>query len=500
MSKYILAVDQSTQGTKGLLFDLEGRMLARADRQHKQMINEKGWVEHDPVEILHHTISVCRDVIEKAGIDGGEIEAMGISNQRETSVAWNRESGKPICNAIVWQCARARQICDAHRGEAEEIRLKTGLILSPYFPASKFAWIMQHIPEAGKLAKQGKLALGTIDSWLVYHLSCENHFKTDYSNASRTQLFHIKNLCWDKEICDSFQIPENALPEVCMSDSCFGDTDLLGILKKRIPIMGVIGDSHGALFGQNCRQKGQLKATYGTGSSIMMNAGDLPVLTDTGIVTSLAWGRNQKVQYVLEGNLNYTGAVVSWLKEISMIHKESETDQLARKANKADRAYFVPAFTGLGAPYWDSGATGLLTGITRTTGKNEIVKACLESIAYQITDLIRLMRRESGNEIGEIKVDGGPTANTYLMQFQSDLSEAVIRIPELEELSAMGAAYLAGIAVHMYDEEKIFDHVLYREYRPRMEKEMTDMLWRGWQKAIEQVLMHGSRQEDVYGA
>lgn len=500
MCSYILSVDQSTQGTKGLLFDGNGKVLARAHRQHRQMIDHRGWVEHDPKEILRNTILVCRDVIEKAGIPSEKIRAMGISNQRETAAAWNRDTGEPICNAIVWQCARAREICETHKEEGEEIRLKTGLRLSPYFPAAKFEWIMRYVPEGEKLAEQGKLALGTIDSWLVYSLSQEKNFKTDYSNASRTQLFHLKELCWDRELCRSFGIPENALPEVSMSDSCFGFTDLAGVLKKKIPIMGVIGDSHGALFGQNCLQKGQLKATYGTGSSVMMNLGDQPVMTDSGIVTSLAWGRKQKVQYVLEGNLNYTGAVVRWMKEVGLIQRERESGELAAKANRQDRTYFIPAFTGLGAPYWDADATGLMTGITRTTGRNEMVKACLESIAYQITDLIDLMRQESGDEIRELRVDGGPTANAYLMQFQSDLSEAVLRIPELEELSAMGAAYLAGISAGIYDEKGIFEHISYREYHPQMGRERVNILKTGWREAIGQVLAHGGKQEGVYGA
>lgn len=491
MGRYILAVDQSTQGTKGLLFDQDGKMLARADRQHEQIINDSGWVEHDLEEILRNTILVCKEVIEKAGIDSGDIEAMGISNQRETSAAWDKETGKPVCNAIVWQCARAQQLCDAHKSEAEQIRLKTGLTLSPYFPASKFAWIMEHVSEARKLAGSGRLALGTIDSWLIYSLSHEKCFKTDYSNASRTQLFHIGKLCWDKEICESFRIPMQALPEVCMSDSCFGTTDLCGILQKKIPIMGVLGDSHGALFGQNCRKKGELKATYGTGSSVMMNLGEKMVIGSPGVVTSLAWGRKNKIEYVLEGNLNYTGASIRWLKDISLIDSEKETSRMAQQANPEDRTYFVPAFTGLGAPYWDAEATGILTGITRTTGKNEIVKACLDSIAYQITDLIHLMRQESGSKIREVKVDGGPTANAYLMQFQSDMAQAAVRIPELEELSGMGGAYLAGITAGIYDEEKIFEHISYSSFHPKMEMDKMDRLWKGWQQAVTQVLAHG---------
>ena len=493
MNKYILAVDQSTQGTKGLIFDRKGRLLARADRPHRQIVNEKGWVGHDPEEILKNTVVVCREVIEKTGIDADEIEALGISNQRETSLAWNRETGEPIYNAIVWQCARAGEICEAHRKEAEDIRKKTGIHLSPYFPASKLQWLMRNVPEVEKLAKKGKLAMGTIDSWLVYRLSCERNFKTDYSNASRTQLFHIGDLCWDQELLRSFEIPEQALAEVSMSDSCFGTTDLNGVLRKKIPILGVLGDSHGALFGQNCRSRGQLKATYGTGSSVMMNLGERPVYSDSGIVTSLAWGKNHKVEYVLEGNLNYTGAVISWLmNDVGLITRPEEAEAFARGANLNDRTYFVPAFTGLGAPYWDSGATGLLTGITRTTGKNEIVKACLESIAYQITDLVCLMRRESGYDIREMKADGGPTVNAYLMQFQSDMARADVRIPGLQELSGMGAAYLAGISSGLYDEKQIFEHVSYSTYHPALAGDKASTLYQGWQQAVGQVLAHGN--------
>lgn len=491
--KYILSVDQSTQGTKGLLFDEKGILLKRADRTHEQIVNEKGWVEHNPLEIMKNTLAVCRDVTEQAGIDPADIQAFGISNQRETAMAWDRQTGKPVGNAIVWQCARAAEICERHQSEAEIIRKKTGITLSPYFPASKLAWIMENMPEARRLAGAGQLAVGTMDSWLVYNLTGGKVHKTDYSNASRTQLFNIFELCWDEEICRSFGIPLEALPEVCMSDSCFGMTDLGGLLPKEIPIHGVLGDSHGALFGQDCRQAGQIKTTYGTGSSVMMNIGEIPSLSDKGIVTSLAWGMDGKINYVFEGNLNYTGAVISWLKnDVGLIRSDAETGTLAEQANLQDRAYFVPAFTGLGAPYWDSEATGLLTGVTRTTGKKEIVKACLESIAYQITDLILLMREESGKELAEIRVDGGPTANRYLMQFQSDIASAAVRIPELQELSGMGAAYAAGIACGLYDPDSIYSHVAYRTYQPDMEEAIRRKLYSGWQNAVHQALTHPS--------
>ncbi|MEE8826512.1 MAG: glycerol kinase [Eubacteriales bacterium] len=491
--KYILAVDQSTQGTKGLLFDGEGRLAARADRPHRQIVNEKGWVSHDPMEILRNTLGVCRDVLEKAGVNAGDVEAFGISNQRETSLMWDRETGRPVCDAIVWQCARAAEIAELHEkaGEAEKIWKKTGLRLSPYFPAAKLQWIMEHVPEARALASRGKLAAGTIDTWLVWNLTEGHKFRTDYSNAARTQLFNSFGLAWDKDLLRMFGIPESAMPEVSMSDSVFGMTDLGGLLPKKVPVCGVLGDSNGALFGQNCRRPGGIKATYGTGSSVMMNIGEKPVLSESGLVTSIAWGIGGKVSYVLEGNLNYTGAVITWLKdEMHLISSAGETEELAEHANPKDRSYFIPAFTGLGAPYWDSEATGLFTGITRTTGRCEMVRACLDSIAYQITDLVKIMRKESGQAVRRLHVDGGPTANRYLMQFQASMAETDVIVPDLQELSGMGAAYLAGISCGLYDPEHIFEHVRHSVYRPDMDGDTRKLLYSGWKKAVEQALTH----------
>lgn len=489
---YVLSIDQSTQGTKAMLFDETGRMTARSDRPHRQIVNELGWVEHDPNEILNNVIGACGDVIRASGISPENIAALGISNQRETSLMWNKETGEPVCRAIVWQCSRAEEICRRHEasGEAENIRKKTGITLSPYFPAAKLQWIMEHVPEAAALAEKHLLAAGTIDSWLIFHLTGGKYHRTDYSNASRTQLFNLHTLRWDRELCASFGIPIDALPEVCMSDSVFGMTDIGGVLPHEVPICAVLGDSHAALFGQNCRKAGQIKSTYGTGSSVMMNIGDEFVLSDGGLVTSLAWGINGSVQYVLEGNLNYTGAVISWLKDdVGLITSASETGPLAEQANPKDKTYFVPAFTGLGAPYWAPDACGVLSGVTRTTGRKEIVKACVECIAYQITDLIRLMRSESGLAIPAVHVDGGPTANTYLMQFQSDIADAVIRIPGLSELSGMGAAYAAGISAGLYDPDTIFDHIQYHEYLPAMPPEELAARYAGWQKAVRQALL-----------
>ena len=488
---YVIAVDQSTQGTKGLLFDDSGALVCRSDRPHRQLIDARGWVEHDPAEIYQNTLGVCADVLKTSGADPAEVACMGISNQRETSLMWDRSTGKPIYNAVVWQCARGTEICarPAVAARAEDVRARTGLNLSPYFPAAKLCWLIENVPEAETLAAQGRLACGTVDSWLLFKLTGVH--KTDYSNASRTQLFNITALRWDEELCSLFKIPADALPEVCMSDSVFGQTDLGGLLPGKIPVRGVLGDSHGALFGQDCRSPGGIKATYGTGSSVMLNIGDKPLFSDAGIVTSLAWGTGGKVSYVFEGNLNYTGAVITWLKDqAGLISSAAETEALARLADSGDRAYFVPAFTGLGSPYWDSAATGLLTGVTRTTGKNEIVKACLECIAYQITDLLEIMKREYGGEMRALRADGGPTANAYLMQFQSDIAGAEVRIPGLQELSGMGAAYLAGISAGVYDTERIFGGIRYSSYRPTMPAEKRASLYRGWKNAVRQALAH----------
>jgi len=494
--KFILAVDQSTQGTKGLVFDENGVLIARADRPHRQIIDGNGFVEHDPEEILKNTYAVCRDVVSSAEIEAGEILAMGISNQRETTVAWNRESGKPVCNAIVWQCARAAKVAEKHRDEAEKIRQRTGITLSPYFPASKMQWILENIPEASLLDEDGVLSMGTVDAWLVYNLTREHSFKTDYSNASRTQLFNIHTLDWDEELLGSFGISRQSLPEVVMSDSVFGTTTLEGLLPEPIPVCGVLGDSHGALFGQNCLKEGQLKATFGTGSSVMMNIGNKPKLSENGLVTSLAWGRNGEVEYVFEGNLNYTGAVITWLKdEVGLIESAGETGQICEEANPEDKTYFVPAFTGLGSPYWDPDATGMFTGITRITGKKEIVKACVECIAYQITDLINLMRKDAGLAIPAIRVDGGPTANRYLMQFQSDIADCDIQIPQLQELSGMGAAYMAGISAGLYNPKRINNAISYTQYQPDMSEETRRQKLDGWKDAIKQVFSHGKRND-----
>ena len=489
MSKYILSIDQSTQGTKALLFDERGTLLCRADRPHRQIVDERGWVEHDPAEILANTLQVARNVVEKAGIDKSEIDALGLSNQRETSVAWDRATGKPVYNAIVWQCARGAAICEGleKQGYGELVRRTTGIPLSPYFPAAKLAWIMQNVEGVAERAKKGDICVGTVDSWLVYNLSADHRHCTDYSNASRTQLFNINTLKWDETMLEMFGIDAVCMAAVTDSDGDFGVTDLGGWLDRPIPIRGVLGDSHGALFGQGCLRPGMTKATYGTGSSIMMNIGEKPVFSDLGVVTSLAWKIGGKVNYVLEGNINYTGAVITWLKDdLKLIEGPGETEALARAANPGDSCYLVPAFSGLGAPYWDSGARAAIVGMSRTTGKNEVVRAALDCIAYQITDIVKAMGESAGVPIGELRVDGGPTRNGYLMQFQSDMLGIPVRIPDSEELSGIGAAWTAGLACGLYD-ENVFNVLKRTAYAPEMAAQARDEKYAGWQDAVRRV-------------
>lgn len=482
--KTILAIDQSTSGTKALLFDGEGRLLGRHDLPHQQKINSQGWVSHDPMEIYRNTLETVRLLLEETGIDRESIGAVGISNQRETALLWDRDTGLPVADAVVWQCARAAGICQRLADRGEAIQERTGLNLSPYFPAAKWAWILENTPGlAGK-----NLCAGTIDAWLVYKLTGGRVFATDYSNASRTQLFNLRTLSWDSEICGWFGINPDFLPEVRFSDSLFGETDFEGFLPHPVPIHGVLGDSHGALFGQGCLSPGMVKATYGTGSSVMMHIGQRPVFSKKGLVTSLAWGMEGKVDYVLEGNINYTGAVTKWVvEELGLLSSSKEAGPVAQSADPADTTYLVPAFTGLGAPYWDSGAKAMLYGMSRTTGRAEIVKAAEECIAYQIADVLELMGQEAGVTIQELRVDGGPTKDKFLMQFQSDILKIPVAAPEREELSGMGAAFCAGIAAGVYTRE-IFQSVRRRRLAPEMEETLRKTKRAGWRQAVEILL------------
>ena len=478
--KYILAIDQSTSGTKALLLDGAGALLKRADLPHQQKVNSRGWVSHDPMEIYQNTIEAARRAV--SGIDPAKIAAIGISNQRETALIWDRGTGLPVADAVVWQCGRAQNICARLETHAEGIRKKTGLRLSPYFPAAKWAWILENTPG---IADQN-LCAGTIDSWLIYKLAGE--FKTDYSNASRTQLFNIHSLQWDEELCGLFGVPLASLPQVCMSDSCFGETDMGGVLPGPVSICGVLGDSHGALFGQGCVKPGMGKATYGTGSSVMVNVGEKPVFSDGGIVTSLAWGMGGKINYVLEGNINYTGSVIKWLvDDVKLLGSSKEAGEVAAGADPEDGTYLVPAFTGLGAPYWKPDARAILWGMGRGTGRAEIVKAAEESIAYQIADVAFAIEQGAGISLNELRADGGPTRDKFLMQFQSDLLGRPMAVSQREELSGIGAAYCAGIACGLYD-WGILEKQGRTRFLPQREAAWRENKYDGWKQAVSLLL------------
>lgn len=496
MSRYIISIDQSTQGTKALLFDESGALIRRTDLPHAQIIEGDGWVSHDGEEIFRNTIQTIKNVVAESGIDKSDVAGIGISNQRETSLIWDRATGKPLAHAVVWQCARATTLCEREiiQKHKEEIFKKTGLRLSPYFPAAKLAWLLENVAGARELAERHALCHGTVDSYLIYRMTHGQSYLTDYSNASRTQLFNIFSLKWDAELCSWFGVDLENLPQVVDSNSCFGETDCEGFFDTPIPIHSVLGDSHAALFGQNCRRTGLTKATYGTGSSIMMNIGQAPVLSRHGVVTSLAWGIDGQVDYVLEGNLNYTGAVITWLKDsVGLIASPGESQALAETAHKNDGLYLVPAFTGLGAPYWDSRARASFVGMDRTTGRAELVRAGLECIAYQITDVVRAMEEDSGLRIEALRVDGGPTRNKYLMQFQSDILQAGVSVPAAEELSGIGTAYLAGLALGVWGED-VFTRLSSSAYHPGMSAKECKAKYAGWQRSVQSVLIDTADQ------
>lgn len=485
-NKYIISIDQSTQGTKAILLNKDGNIVHKCSREHQQITNDKGWVSHNPEEIYQNVLAVIKEIVETNELSAKSIKAVGITNQRETSLIWQRETGKLIDNAIVWQCSRAKDITARIKDEKtiKYVLENSGLQLSPYFPAAKYAWLFENY-QLDKQMANGELCCGTVDSYLIYRLTNKEVFKSDYSNASRTQLFNIKTLDWDDELCKLFHINKECLPEVIDSDSMFGTTDFAGILDDKVAIYAVMGDSHAALYGQGCWNKGETKATYGTGSSIMMNTGNELKHSKNGLATSIAWKINEKVDYVLEGNINYTGAVISWLiKDLKLINNPNETEELALKANGADQTYLVPAFSGLGAPYWKSDVTAILMGMTRITGKNEIVRAAVDSIAYQINDVIEIMKSESDLDLTRLCVDGGPTVNKYLMQFQSDIANIPIYISNYAELSAIGVGLLAGIKSGLYDKSVIED-IKYQRIYPKMDQQERSNKIAGWKRSVQ---------------
>ena len=491
----VLAIDQSTQGSKAVLFDSDGHVAGKTSRPHDQIVDGHGWVEHDPEQIMTNVLAVARDVCKRAQVTAGEVRAVGISNQRETCLAWDVERREPLHNAIVWQCGRAREICERivrmDPDVARRVSELSGLALSPYFSAAKLAWLMENVPEVREAAARGALAMGTMDSWLVFKLTEEHSLLTEPSNACRTQLLDIRSGAWSEELCQAFGVPMAALPRVVGSDAVFGHTTMGGLFASPVPICGVLGDSQAALAAQNCLSPGDVKATYGTGSSVMMQTGSEPRTSSAGLVTSIAWELGGRRSYVLEGNLNYTGAVISWLaNEVGLISDPEEVEGLISKANPEDATYFVPAFTGLGAPWWDSDATGVLRGITRTTGRAEIVKACAECIPYQVGDVVDALRRDTGLSVGELRADGGVTRNGYLMQLQADIADATVVVSGLEELSAAGAAFVAGLTADVWCDNAIYRQVSRTPYRPAMDAGRRVAKVDGWHAAVRCAMAH----------
>lgn len=489
----VLAIDQSTQGTKAVLFDSDGRAIVKRARLHDQLVDANGWVSHDAEQIMTNVLAVARDVCKAACVKQGEVRAVGISNQRETCVAWDRKTREPLAPAIVWQCGRATELCDQIQSEQpgieHTVERLSGLPMSPFFSAAKMAWLLRNVNEVSDAAQRGTLCLGTIDSWLVFKLTCEHAFVTEPSNACRTQLMDLQTARWNPELMSVFGIPDDVLPEILPSDSTFGFTTMGGLFETPVPVCGVLGDSQAALAAQNCENPGDLKATYGTGSSVMMQVGAEPIVSSHGLVSSVAWQFGEKRSYVLEGNLNYTGAVITWLKDqMGLIEDPSQVERIINNANPKDRAYFIPAFTGLGAPWWAPDATGMLVGITRTTGRAEMVKACAECIPYQITDVIEALRADTGMPVHEIRADGGVTANRYLMQMQADTANIRVVTSSLKELSAAGVAYVAGMTAGIYRDNAIYRRVERQCFLPIMSEEERENRIRGWHDALRKAI------------
>jgi len=487
MENFIIAIDQSTSATKAILFDAGYNIVYKANVPHRQFYPRPGWVEHDAEEIYQNTLLAVNEVIDKANPDNFSI---AITNQRETIVVWNRETGRPVCNAVVWQCQRGADICNnlINKGYTDLVKTKTGLIINPYFSASGVKWILDNIEGAAKLAEQGKLCAGTIDSWLLWKLTKGAIHTTDYTNASRTMLFNIHTLDWDDDMLALFNIPRNMMPSLKSCDSIFGETDLEGIVTQPVTIAGMLGDSHGALAGQMCFDAGTGKCTYGTGSSVMVNIGETPLQAPDGLVTSVGFAASGKVFYAYEGNIHCTGATVKWLKDnLHIIDNQTETDSIAKSLVNNEGVYLVPAFAGLGAPWWNNRAKAIICGMTLGTGKAHIVRAALEAIAYQVKDLADLMAQHSGIELKELRVDGGPTANDFLMQFQSDMLAADVRRSDIEEASALGAAFMNALARGVYASPEEIACATERRsdvIHPRMDADTRNNLYRGWLNAV----------------
>ena len=491
--KYFLSIDQSTSATKALIFNTEARLVSRANIDHSQYYPQPGWVEHDPLEIYENTIKAIRKVFTTSGIVTSDVVGIGITNQRETVVVWDKYTGQPVYNAVVWQCNRGAAKCDElkKKGFENSIREKTGLLIDPYFSATGIAWILDHVKGAREKAENDQLLFGTIDSWLIWKLTSGEVHATDHTNACRTMLYNINTLLWDPEILQELNIPEKMAPEIKFADEIFGETFAGGIFNAPVPIAGVLGDSHAALFGQNCYLSGMGKATYGTGSSIMMNIGSQPQKSPEGLVTSVGYALKNGVSYVFEGNIHCTGATIKWLQDdLKLIVNAGESESLALSVTDTDGVYFVPAFTGLGAPYWDHSARALICGMTRGTSKAHVVRAALEAIAFQVKDLIDLMTSCSGIKLKELKVDGGPVKNSFLMQFQADMLGATINRSDIEEASGLGVAMACGLALGIFrDIDELAQLRTSNDFiTGKMSSEEVAILYKGWKEAVKRAI------------
>lgn len=492
MEQYILAIDQGTTSTRAILFDHETHIVGSSQKEFTQYFPQPGWVEHDANEIWLSVLFVMMDAVRTAGIRPEQVAAVGITNQRETTVVWDKNTGIPVYNAIVWQSRQTAEICDELRaaGQEERIREKTGLLIDPYFSGTKIRWILDHVEGARKQAEQGELLFGTIDTWLVWKLSGGAAHVTDYSNASRTMLYNIYDLRWDPELLALLQIPASMLPKVKPSSCVYGTTAPYHFFGHEVPIAGIAGDQQAALFGQACFEPGMVKNTYGTGCFMLMNTGKKPIRSRFGLVTTIAWGYDGSVEYALEGSIFVAGSAIQWLRDgLELIRTAPESEEVAAQVKDSQGVYVVPAFVGLGAPYWDDKARGAVFGLTRGATRAHLVRATLDSLAYQTKDIILAMAADSGIDLKKLKVDGGAVKNNLLMQFQSDLLGVPVERPVVNETTALGAAYLAGLAVGFWeDRRQVSEHYrIDRVFTPQMEKKRQDSLYRGWKQAVRAV-------------
>jgi len=489
---FILSLDQGTTSSRAILFDKDGQITAIAQKEFTQYFPQPGWVEHDAMEIWHTQIEVAREVVAKANILPSQIKAIGITNQRETTVVWDRVSGKPIHPAIVWQDRRTAAICDDLKSRQLEgtIRAKTGLVTDAYFSGTKVKWILDHVEGAREKAEQGRLCMGTIDSWLIWNLSNGKVHATDYSNASRTMLYNIHDLRWDEELCQMLDVPMNMLPKVVPSSGVVAKTYPDHFFDLEIPISGIAGDQQSALFGQACFEAGMAKNTYGTGCFMLMNTGEKPVVSQSGLLTTIAWGIEGKVTYALEGSVFIAGAAIQWLRDgLKLIDSAQDSEFFAMKVADTAGVYVVPAFSGLGAPYWDMYARGAIFGLTRGTTKAHLIRATIESLAYQTYDVLQAMEKDAGLHLKALKVDGGAAANNLLMQFQADIVQTEVERPAVIETTALGAAYLAGLAVGFYSKNDILtNRKLDAIFSPKMKLDKRANLLKGWKKAIKRTM------------